>query len=146
MLKFGKKVEYAIMALVHMDELGEGTLVSSKEIAEACHIPGDLLGKVMQKLARASIVTSVHGSKGGYHLAVKLDRIPLNAVIESLEGPVQLSCCQEHPEACDQYDNCRIRSSILQVQQDLNNYINEIPISTFRPKGKNQILKEVAVV
>ena len=144
MLKLGKKVEYAVMALVHMDGLGAGQLATSKVISEECRIPGDLLGKVLQKLARHELISSVHGSKGGYHLSRNLEQIPLGAVIEALEGPVQLSCCQESPESCEQYGSCRIRSSILKVQADLNEYINGIPVSTFRPQDFDTIKIEAA--
>ncbi len=61
MLKLTKKVEYALIALVHITDQEEGKLSSAKEIAEANLIPAEILAKTLQKLAALNLVKSVKG-------------------------------------------------------------------------------------
>ena len=47
-----KKVEYALIAVLHMADLRPGTIVTAKDISEQYHIPADLLGKVGEAFGR----------------------------------------------------------------------------------------------
>ena len=47
--------------------------------------------KVLKKLARAGVVTSQRGAKGGYALARAPERIGVNEVIEAIEGPIAVT-------------------------------------------------------
>ena len=68
MLKITRKVEYALIALRHLQANKEGQLSSAKEIAETYGIPQELLAKILQRLAREDIIISVKGAAGGYKL------------------------------------------------------------------------------
>ena len=59
MLKLSRKTEYALMALRHLRGKPAGELTSSKEIAGTYRIPGELLAKTLQQLAREGIVETV---------------------------------------------------------------------------------------
>lgn len=143
MLKLSKKVEYGLMAILHMDGLESAALASAKEISELYRIPADLLGKVLQSLARSGIATSVHGARGGYRLGRALEELTLGDVMEAIEGPVHMVCCQDHPEQCDQFDACNIRAPVLRMQEELNGYLQAFRIKDFRWRaGRKQKLKE----
>lgn len=145
MLKLSKKVEYALMALLHLDGLKADELAVSREIAEHFKIPSELLGKVLQSLTRAGVIESVHGAKGGYRLAGPLDQITLGSVEEAVEGKMQLVPCQGSSCACDQYVDCNIRDPILHIQQQLTNYLNGISLSAFRSEPDEDRLRKVNV-
>lgn len=53
------------------------------------------LNKQLQALARAGIVASVSGPKGGFRLARALDRITLMDVVAAVEGPDEAFRCTE---------------------------------------------------
>jgi len=132
MLKLSKRVEYGLIALLHLDSVRKGELIPAKEIADQYRIPPDLLGKVMQALAKASLVESVHGAKGGYRLLRALDQATVGEVVEALEGPVQLATCQDDPQACMQFGACNIREPVERIQAQLTKFIHEIRLSAFR--------------
>ena len=69
MLKLTKKADYGLIALRHLAVGERSVSASAKEIAESYGIPLPLLAKILQKLARAGFLTSVHGTNGGYRLA-----------------------------------------------------------------------------
>lgn len=135
MLKFSKKVEYALISLLHLDR-GDGLRVeASKAIADHHNIPADLLGKVLQALTRFSLIEAVHGAKGGYRLTKSLEHITVGQVIDAIDGPITLTRCESGPDKCDQYCNCNIRDPIQKVQVRLDSFMKDIPLSTFRDEN-----------
>ncbi|MBU0678294.1 MAG: Rrf2 family transcriptional regulator [Verrucomicrobia bacterium] len=136
MLKLSKKVEYGLMALLHMDGLRRGNLASAKEVSDQYGIPGELLGKVLQCLAKGGVVESTSGAHGGYRLARKLDEMTLGEVIEAIDGPVHIAACSEDPEACRQYGTCNIKEPVTQMQDQLVAYIYNMNLGQFRGKRR----------
>jgi Rrf2 family protein len=132
MLMLSKKVEYGLIAVLHMASLPGGELATAKEISDHYGIPGDLLGKVLQALSRDGIVEAVHGAKGGYRLERSLDTMNLGQVIEAVEGPVFIARCQEDPANCGQFHTCNIKEPVTQINEQLQNYIHGISLAAFR--------------
>lgn len=132
MLMLSKKVEYGLIAVLHMASLPNSDLATAKEISDHYGIPGDLLGKVLQALSRDGIVEAVHGAKGGYRLRRSLDTMKLGQVIEAVEGPVFIARCQEDPANCGQFHTCNIKEPVMQINDQLQNYIHGISLAAFR--------------
>ncbi|MCB0259910.1 MAG: Rrf2 family transcriptional regulator, partial [Calditrichaeota bacterium] len=65
MLKFSKKVEYALISMLYMAKREDGELTTSRELSQHFNIPQELAGKVLQSLARTGCIASVQGVKGG---------------------------------------------------------------------------------
>lgn len=135
MLKLSRKVEYGLIALLHMDRQRDGAIVSAKEIAETFHIPGELFGKVMQTLARAGFVESVKGARGGYSLRRPIDSLSVGEVLETVDGPLLIVPCCDGSDTCRQHDTCNIRAPIQRIQEDVRTYIHELPLSAFRTES-----------
>ena len=142
MLRLSKRVEYGLMAVLHMDQADEGSWTTAAELASTYHIPAELLGKVLQALGRAGVLVSAHGAKGGYRLARPLDELVLNDVLEAIEGPFRLVRCQEEPQSCDQYKVCSIREPVLDIQQQLLEYLGGFELKAFRVKKRVRKLKQ----
>ena len=77
MLKLSKKVEYGLISMMHMDSVQSGELATARELSDLYNIPAELLGKVLQLLAKNRLIVSVQGAKGGYRLARGLDLVTL---------------------------------------------------------------------
>ena len=77
MLKITRKVEYALIALRHMQAKDTEGLTSASEIATHYGIPKQLLAKTLQQMARDNIVEAVQGPTGGYRIRSNLDNISL---------------------------------------------------------------------
>ncbi|HMP74831.1 MAG TPA: Rrf2 family transcriptional regulator [Kiritimatiellia bacterium] len=132
MLTLSKRVEYGLMAILHMADMPASELATAKLMAERYSIPAELLGKVLQALARAGVVSSTPGVHGGYRLNGPLDTVNLGRVIEAVEGPVMLTDCQEDPERCGQYHTCTIKEPIQHIHAQLVRYIHNISLNQFR--------------
>ena len=141
MLKLNKRVEYGLISVLHMDEAANRGLVTAKEIADRYNIPADLLGKVLQRLARGGIVSSVQGSRGGYCLERPLESLSIGDVVDVVEGRIKIAACCDGSTDCRQLETCNIKRPIQRIQEDLLSYVRDVPLSRFRerelvPAGK----------
>lgn len=138
MLKLSRKVEYGLIALLHMDGGGGTDLYTAKEIAEAYDIPAELLGKVLQALARGSLVESVKGPRGGYRMSRDLSEMTLGEVVRQLDGPIRIVPCCDLDASCRQESRCNIRSPIQRIQEDVVTYISNLSLARFRTRATVQ--------
>ncbi len=116
MLRLSKKAEYALMALKDLASRPEALASSAREIAERYGIPVEVMGKVLQRLARQHLLASRHGTRGGYLLARPASRISVADVIEAIDGPVTVTVCSSADDDCDQYATCNVRDPLWRVR------------------------------
>jgi Rrf2 family protein len=127
MLKLSKKVDYALMALMHLAQQPGSS--STREIAVGYGMPQDLLAKILQKLTREGLVVSQQGTKGGYRLARAADAISVVHVIEIVEGPPSLTQCFTDVGACDQFDTCNIKSPLQRLNDHVLHTLSRVTIA-----------------
>ncbi len=119
MLRVNKKMEYGILALLHLSA-EPGKVASVREISSVCHIPEALLSKVMQRMKAAGIVKVTHGNHGGYQLNRQLATISLLDMSDVLVGPVRLTECQEPGNSdCPAKTGCRLQAPMTVLNQKL---------------------------
>ena len=128
MLNITKTVEYALIALKHMNRKDENALSSSREISENYHIPKELMAKTMQKLSKKGYIRSIKGPFGGYYLNISLRKINLIDFIESIEGPIGLVKCSID-EHCDLTDLCNIKTPIHKINDSIRNSLSNINLN-----------------
>ena len=127
MLKITRKVEYALIALRHMQSKNVDELTSAKEIANQYGIPQQLLAKTLQQMARDRILEAVQGPAGGYRILAKLDRISLKDFFEKLEGPLGMMDCYFESD-CIQISVCNIRVPIQRINDNLRNMFTQMTL------------------
>jgi Rrf2 family protein len=131
MLKLTKKADYGLIALRHLAASRRGC-ASAKDISDAYRIPAPLLSKVLQKLAKAGLLSSEQGTNGGYRLARDPHDISALEVIRTLDGPIILThCFTEHAEPiqCDQSSLCPVREPLRKVHEGILRLLSGISIS-----------------
>ena len=131
MLKLTKKVDYALIALMHLAQQGgDGDAASSaREIATGYGLPPDLLAKILQKLAREGLVTSQQGTKGGYRLGQPAERIDVVRVIEAVDGPLSITQCISEVGNCEQFDTCNIKSPLARLNDQVLRMLGQMTIA-----------------
>jgi Rrf2 family protein len=135
MLKLSKKTEYAIIALMAMINGNDNKLYTSKELSQKHNIPPELLGKVMQSLAKNNLIISHQGVKGGYQITGNLSDINIISVITAVEGPLQVVDCVS-VEACDcnQLSSCNIKGPMEMIQSELFSFLGNISLKDLKDK------------
>ncbi len=116
MLRLSKKADYALLAMRHLAANADRGAVSARELAEAYDLPPELLAKVLQKLVRGQLLTSIQGIRGGYGLARPAVAISVSDVINAIDGPLTVTACSESNKSCDQYAKCDIRDPLWQIK------------------------------
>ncbi|MBC8215572.1 MAG: Rrf2 family transcriptional regulator [Candidatus Marinimicrobia bacterium] len=128
MLKLTRKVEYALIALRHLQGKKRSQLSSTKEIAEAYHIPVELLAKTLQLMARNEIIDAVQGPLGGYRIKADFHEINMTDFIEMIEGPLGLTDCHFDTE-CVQANTCNIKKPINKVNKSIRAVFNNMTLA-----------------
>ena len=90
------------MALLASAEPGR---LSVREVANRLAASRAHLSKVLQRLARAGLVTSLRGPRGGFSLARPAEDATLLDVYEAIEGPLEDSTCLLGAPVCSG-DSC----------------------------------------
>jgi Rrf2 family protein len=103
--------------------------MSAKRMAEGFKIPAELLAKILQRLAKGKLITSVNGPKGGYVLARDPGQIRVSEVLRAIEGPLGLVNCYRTME-CPQLERCNIRRPVLAIQSGIERFLETVTLET----------------
>jgi Rrf2 family protein len=129
MLRLTKKADYGLMALKYLAEQVDGSAHSAKDIAEAYHIPPQLLAKILQTLAKAGLLVSHAGTNGGYALARNAKEISAFEVIRAIDGPLFITSCITIHGSCDLAGHCTIKEPLRKVNDSIKELLSAISIS-----------------
>jgi Rrf2 family protein len=129
MLRLTKKADYGLMALKYLAEHPDEASLSAKDIAEAYHIPPQLLAKILQKLAREGLLRSHAGMNGGYTLSREPQNITVFEVIRIIDGPLFITSCVTVSGICDLTSSCTIKEPLARVNDTISDVLKKIRIS-----------------
>jgi Rrf2 family protein len=141
MLRLTKKADYGLMALKYLAEqspLSGHAPASAKDIADAYHIPAQLLAKILQTLARAGLLVSSAGTNGGYALARPPAEISAFEVIRAIDGPLFITSCITIHGTCDLAGHCTIKEPLRKVNDSIKELLSGIRISDLAEAGEHE--------
>ncbi len=125
-MEISKELEYTIIGLIELAERDERS--SAGEIAGAMKLPGELVKKIFQKLAKAGLIKSVKGTGGGYELITPLENITIGDLKRALSGESFVVRCLEDKSSCSRVDICRIHEGMGRFQQMWNNFLDSVSL------------------
>ena len=128
MLKLTKKADYGLMAMKHLAERADSGACSAKDVADAYHIPQEALAKILQRLVKAGLLHSQHGTNGGYTLARDPGMISAFEVIRAIDGPLFITSCVTVRGECDQSNRCNVREPLRRVSHGIEELLRSITI------------------
>ena len=96
---------------------------SAKAIAEAYHIPPQLLAKILQTLAKAGLLVSHAGTNGGYALSRDAHDISAFEVIRAIDGPLFITSC------ITIHGTCTIKEPLRKVNDSITGLLSELSIA-----------------
>ena len=153
MLRLSKKVDYGLMALMHLARYDDALSWSAREIAETYDIPGGLLAKVLQRLGQEGFVASQHGKKGGYTLARPASQISVAEVVQVIDGSLSLTECSSADGNCQQFETCNVKSPLQRLHDRVVGMLSTLTIaqmveqeSEIRQSGGPEQIKELPVL
>jgi len=133
-LRFSKRADYGLMAIHYIAFHQHDGVVNAKRIAENLGIPTELLAKVLQRLAKRKLITSVNGPKGGYVLARDAGSIKVGQVLRAIEGPLGIVHCFQAYQ-CPQVERCNIRRPVWAIQASIEQLLDTISLEELNAPG-----------
>jgi Rrf2 family protein len=128
MLKLTKKADYGLIAMRHLAQFAAEGSCSAKDLADAYGIPQEALAKILQRLVRAGLLKSMHGTRGGYTLSRGPNKISALEVIVAIDGPLFMTSCFSD-RTCDQTDRCTVREPLRKVGESIQQVLSQLTIS-----------------
>ncbi|MBB6098566.1 Rrf2 family protein [Deinobacterium chartae] len=99
-MQLGVGVEYALHSMNYLASLPPGVALSLRDLATFQGITETYLAKIFAKLAKAGLVLSTPGVKGGYRLARDPADITFWDVVSAVEGGQYLFRCRNVRAEC----------------------------------------------
>ncbi|MCC6347783.1 MAG: Rrf2 family transcriptional regulator [Nitrospirales bacterium] len=123
-MKISREADYAIRCIIYMAQEPD-TLHLITDIAASQEVPKSFLAKILQKLARAGIVSSTRGVNGGFTLSRRPADITLLDVIEAVQGPLALNACVIDRKACTRKEACSVHPVWMELREFLRGKMRE---------------------
>jgi len=132
--------DYAVVLATHL-AVAEGPH-AARDLAIQTQIPEPTASKVLKKLARAGVVMSQRGAKGGYALARAPQRIGVNEVIEAIEGPIAVTECSDETtdSLCEYETNCGVRANWQRINIAVHKALSEITLADMAFPGTSELV------
>lgn len=114
--------EYAIAALTRLaleTDGKPGKLVPVRILAESQDIPKAFLSKILELCARAGLIATKSGAKGGVSLAREASAISLLDILEACEGPYHRSDCVFYGERKCEGADCVVFCPLREREEDV---------------------------
>jgi len=94
-MKLSDGVEWGVHVCTVLAALPSGAALPAAKLAEYHGVPSAYLAKHLQALARAGVLETTKGPKGGYRLARPASEITLLEVVEAIDGDEPAFRCTE---------------------------------------------------
>jgi Rrf2 family iron-sulfur cluster assembly transcriptional regulator len=118
-LELTRRADYGIRAMIAIARATTNEPLSTPRIADAMAIPVRFLPQVMADLARAGLVDSTGGRRGGYRLNRPATAINLLEIIEALEGDARRRQCVLRSAPCGRNGYCDVHTVFAAAQDAL---------------------------
>lgn len=118
---FSKTCEYAIRATIYIaNKSKEGTNVGLKDIAKNIDSPEAFTAKILQKLVKDDLVSSIKGPNGGFSLSKKQqEEVYLIDVVRCIDGSQTYDGCGLGLSQCSEEKPCPIHFQFKEVRTKL---------------------------
>jgi len=128
-IRLSRLTDYGIVLMVQLARSADAGARNARQLAAETELPVPVVSKVLKALARAGLLTSQRGSKGGYALARPANAITVPEMITALEGPISLTACSVHPGACSQAPSCDVREPWQQINAAVHGALEKITLA-----------------
>jgi FeS assembly SUF system regulator len=102
---------------------------TARDLAAEVALPVPMVSKILKILARANILGSQRGAKGGYTLTRRPEDLSVAELITALDGPVALTQCAISPGLCDHEQSCAVSNPWQVINQVVEYALSEVTLA-----------------
>lgn len=149
MNRIHRKLEYALIALKHMNQKRPGELTTVKEICQRYGTPFDATARVLQQMVQGQFLKSEQGAYGGYLIMRDLTKVSLRELIEKVVGPIEMVKCMGESESteplCEIKEKCNIMLPLISLNDKLIRFYENINVLDLITTGRKAPVVEPAL-
>lgn len=128
MLKMGKLTDYATVIMSFLAQ-NPGEVHAASELANVVGISAQTALKVLKTLAKAGLLQSQRGTKGGYQLTRQAHQISMADILQAMEGPIGLTECGSKPGACVRESQCSVKTNWQRISQAVSEALSKVSLA-----------------
>jgi Rrf2 family transcriptional regulator, iron-sulfur cluster assembly transcription factor len=121
--------EYGVLGLLCLARREPGQVVMIDEVSREEQIPRSFLAKIFQSLARAGLVRSNRGTRGGFALTRQPGEITTLDIIEAIEGPIAFQRCLQAPTECPHTGGCPLCGLFQSAQSQVREVFSQTTLA-----------------
>lgn len=141
-MRLTRHADYAIRVMIDLASHPEDAVIPRSRIQARQDVPVAYLAKIIQALARAGLVRTRAGARGGVSLGVAPAAVTLRRVIEAVEGPIHLNRCVIRPGACPRDRFCAVQPVWLRIQKLLTQELDAVTIAALAAPRARATMEE----
>lgn len=119
---------YAVRAMVHLADIGDGTPTKVDDIAGELDVPRNYLSKILHALARAGFLSSMRGPGGGFTISQPPSSIRLLDIIRHVEGRDGEHACLMGNRRCQEDHPCAAHAKWVVVRHQVTTFLSDTTI------------------
>ena len=130
MIKVSRMADYAVLLVCKMSQDNE-KIYSAHDLSINTLLQITTISKILVKLTKANITTSIRGVSGGYQLAKKAEDISVGNIIDIIDGRVALTVCVEEGDNhnCGLLSMCPSHSNWQIINNAVCEALNSVSIA-----------------
>ena len=125
-----KTAEYALRAVLFIARQSDHGPVRANELAKVLGVPANYLSKILHTLARAGLLTSGRGPRGGFQLAKPAEEAFLADVLEALDPSLLRSDCLLGNPACTDEDPCAVHHQWKDLRDPICEFFRKTTVAS----------------
>lgn len=129
MIRLSRLADYGVVLACHMASKA-GVCHNAFDLAAATGLPAPTVSKLLAAMARAGVLVSHRGAKGGYRLARGPAEITTADIVCSVDGPIALTLCIEHGAgACDVESLCPTQRGWRRINDAIRDAMRNVTLA-----------------
>ena len=129
MIRLSRLADYGVVLACQMAVRGD-RCHNAFDLAAATGLPAPTVSKLLAALARAGVLVSQRGAKGGYRLARAPEAITAADIVSAVDGPIALTVCIEHGDGvCDVESLCPTRSGWRRINDAVRDAMKSVSLA-----------------
>jgi Rrf2 family protein len=125
---YSTTTKYAIMALIDLASRSDQR-VQIRELSESTGITHQFLGKIVQTLVKAGILSSTKGRGGGIQFAIDPGMVNIARIIRVVDGDQALMNCMFGLQLCDGTRNCPIHQLWGPIREQIIDFLEQTTLA-----------------
>ena len=120
--------------------------VQLDEMAEVLNVPRHFLGKVMKRMVKEGVLSSMKGPYGGFFLNENTMTTPLHKIIEITGESEAFSVCTLKLSKCSSNNPCPLHKKMEEVRNECRTILSTTNIGDLLSKEKPDFIRSITTI